>query len=490
YLHELRTYMLSVLLLTIVLWAYSRLLQHDKPGRFLQAGFVLSIGGLLYTHYSIALALGVVGLYHLLFVQKNHRWWRITGLMALGGALFLPWIGVILEAFRRFGAANTLTHDPGLAISELLARTSLFFSNGALGLLALVGILALWSLRVYRRKSLAVWFWTLTTLVVVVVVNERTALIKFGRERYLLVLWPLLALLGGLGLASLGKTRLKLAAPLLLGLWLIIGIHANVDGTLMRDTDSVQTLPWDTLAATLAQQAQAGDVVALHDTTYNWVLDLRPAEYYLYGLPVRFTMLEALPGDTLTAAAQEFVGNAPQVWVGIDKRLPTTSRLTDFTAALAGQYAACGPVFDLPRLRLDLYRRFPASAFQPEAADWHFGAGIAITNVDITPPKNGQPLKVQLVWAVSADVPPYTYSVGLHLLDDTGQLVQQADYGLPSEAFACRQTAIPTADLPPGDYQLRVMVYNWSTGERLTGRVTTTGETGERLLLETVTTSD
>lgn len=491
FLHELRAYMLGVMLSAFVLWAYWRLtVRARRPGVLLPLTFVLGVAGLMYAHLYIALILPVIGVYHLLFARKNslphsltplRRWWQVAGLLALGGAPFLPWTGVVLDSINVFSRAEAQTGaEPALSMAQLLERTAVFFSSGAWWLLLIVGALALAVLRVYRRQSFTAWFWTLLALAALLVVNERIGLVKPGRERYLLALWPPLALLGGVSVASLSKTRFRLGIPIILAAWLLLGARATLEGTLLRDTDGAQALPWDALAETLQQRAQPGDVVAVHLTAYNWVLDLRPMDYYLYGLPVEYTALESLPDGNFPDAARDFVGEAANVWVGVDTRLPSTPRLSDFTAALAGEYAPCGTVFDLPRLRLDWYKRFPAEAFDPaQSAILRFGDHISVTQADVTA-RDGM-LSALLLWSVGADVPPYTYSVGLHLLDAAGNLVAQADYGLPLEAFACRQNAF--TDLPPGEYQLTAVVYNWSTGERLQGQNTQTGETGDRLAL-------
>ena len=59
--------------------------------------------GLLYSHYLGALLLPVLGLFHLLFVPKNRRWWRpvlLFGLAGLVAALQLPFllrrVGIVL----------------------------------------------------------------------------------------------------------------------------------------------------------------------------------------------------------------------------------------------------------------------------------------------------------------------------------------------------------------------------------------------------------
>jgi hypothetical protein len=92
---------------------------------------------------------------------------------------------------------------------------------------------------------------------------------------------------------------------------------------------------------------------------------------------------------------------------------------------------------------------------------------------------------VTLSWSIAEDVPDYTYSAALHVVDEGGNLVAQADYGLPVSSTACQETTIALGDLPAGDYQLFVIVYAWESGKRLVGEVVATGEQGDRLPLGT-----
>ncbi|NWG16081.1 MAG: glycosyltransferase family 39 protein [Chloroflexi bacterium] len=489
FLHELRNYTLTTVLLTVMLWAYWRIITDKRPpGRWLKIGLVAGGAALLYTHYYVALALPALALYHLTLAPKNRRWWLVVLLMFIGGVLFLPWAVLALQALSQMDALQASIVGEGfLTPPQMVERTLIFFSNNAVWLLIPALGLSLLGLRRWRRATIMIWFLTVAMLAGLMIANQRTTLIRPGRERYLLMLWPTLALLVGIGAAALWQTRLRLAAPLLAAAWLVIGIQANLDGGLTRDTDGAQALPWDALARALADGAQPDDAVMVHVTTYNWVLEFQPAEYHLYGLPVRFDLLAMYYGDNFPQAARDFVDGAAQVWVGLDKRLPPGDSLDRFTQTLAGVYAPCGVVFDLPRMRLDLYRRFPPSAFDAEhSAILRFGSSIALTYADVPPPTPGAPLVTTLVWALGADVPPYTYSVALHLENAAGELVAQSDYGLPLEAVACRQTDLPVDGLPSGEYTLLATVYDWASGARLPAK-TATGETADRQPVARVT---
>jgi uncharacterized membrane protein len=91
YTHELRAYVPSVLCTSFTLWAYWRILNaKNTPSKLLQLGLVLGGAAALYTHYLSALVLVSLALYHLLIVPKNQRWWRLTLLGLVSGALFCP----------------------------------------------------------------------------------------------------------------------------------------------------------------------------------------------------------------------------------------------------------------------------------------------------------------------------------------------------------------------------------------------------------------
>ncbi|MCZ2094818.1 MAG: hypothetical protein LC121_00835 [Anaerolineae bacterium] len=110
------------------------------------------------------------------------------------------------------------------------------------------------------------------------------------------------------------------------------------------------------------------------------------------------------------------------------------------------------------RLRLRTRRfRYPALRFGDQIAARLIGA----------PGRTDAGL---LIWlGLTSAAPPDTYSIGLHVTDATGTLVAQDDTGLPADANSCLLFDLPIRSLPPGDYQVEAIVYDWRTGERLPG---------------------
>lgn len=478
HLYEGRAYMQMTLFAAAVFWSYWRLTTGQRLTIGLGGLFVASLAGLLYTHYMAAFVVAALGLYHLLFVSKDTRWWGIALLAGLALAAFLPWVSVALKAFNQ--VANDPARDVFAADAlSLLRRLIDLFSNGSA---ALLGIFAWYALSGKR----IVWFTLIVALSLALAINE---IFHFVTDvHYLLALWPLLALVVGMGAARMAADRLRPWVPL--SLWIIAGLVTSLspDHLLkLKNETFALYLPWDIVARQMARLAQPGDTLIffLPEPVPNW-LHQPVSDYYLEGLPIRHAVVDspmAKPIDQYRQEAETFVDDAPRVWIARqphDPPLPVVD--AEFQRVFAERrYVECGSPWDAPDLRLTLYVR----ALERAAAT--FGEAItAYLPRDPLPAAASGQLSVALGWQVDPMTPPNTYSVGVHLDDPNGQLVRQHDYGLPPPGFTCRSAVLPLDGLPPGAYRLWLVVYNWQTGERLPGEVLASGLAGDRLLLGTV----
>ena len=65
------------------------------------------------------------------------------------------------------------------------------------------------------------------------------------------------------------------------------------------------------------------------------------------------------------------------------------------------------------------------------------------------------------------------YSLAVHIIDPlSGERVAQGDVGVGPGAFVPVGSEIDVSALPPGEYEVRVALYDWRTGERLSARDT------------------
>jgi hypothetical protein len=460
HMHQMRTYTLLALLSIVVVWCYWRVIQ-SPAARWKQAALVLSTTALLYTHYMGALIPAALALYHLIFVRKDRHWWAVVGLFALALLLFVvPWFGEIYHTVTHAGT-NEERQMLGLSTPELLTKSAYQFGNASIAFAALFIIAA----AVVRGKNTRfVWAVTLGALGLAVLVN--TLLPVLRHARYLMPLWPLLALLMGLGVGPLHARRIH--AGLTLGVWMIAGAWLSISPEFSADIrgGAYADLPWHTLVDTLDARSADEDVIAYHRPDNAWAIE-EIFDYYLDHVPGRRGILELLPGrddnNEFLREAELFIGDAPRVWLVTDKIGEPNFRLEEIRLALASGYEACGTVFDLPAMKLDLYAREPS-----ESPAFTFGEGIGLYMVEPVPAVAADTLSLTLGWMVSEDVPPHTYSVGVHVDNAAGQLVTQADYPLPEEGYHCPFVQLDLRPLTPGEYQVRVVVYDFSTGTRLT----------------------
>jgi hypothetical protein len=469
YLHELRLYTLLALVTCITLWSYWRIITRRKVGLVPQLALAASVAFSLYLHYLTALTLIALGLYHLLFVPRDRRWWRVVGLVVVGGLLFFPWVSTAISSLDE---KDRGADDPDAAVIPNLIYA---FSNGQVILLAAFAVLAA---RWRGRGAGFVWFATLVLLALGLILNVP---FKFHRVRYLMAAWPLLALVVALGVAWLAHTRIK--PVLALGLWMVIGWWTVASPDFLNHLVSRVTYPFDVASDELRQHLQPGDVVAFvmreGDKT---ALRYELAHYYMQGLDIRLTLIGV--GSWYDQALQFLQDSPLRLWLAYEQ--PTTL-MTEFQGAIPAPYQQCAPVPTQATVQLDLYTRSPVCCLPDDApARMRFGDGITLTGVDTLPDAASDTLPVLVGWSLAADVQPYTYSVALHVVDENDQLVAQSDYGLPNLAFSCQETSIDLSGLLPGRYSVYVIVYEWESGQRLQGEDLETGDIGERLALGTI----
>lgn len=476
FLHEIRSYTLFTLAIVICVWCYWRMVR-GKTNAAAQLAFLLSAIALLYTHYITWLTLVAIGSYHLLFVPRTRMWWRVWVLLALSVVAFLPWVGSVIQGITHL-QANLLRRVIVIDAATALQMLVYAFSNGSVAMLTLV---AGYGLLARGRGATFVRLWVGSVLVLSLMVNLWLEYLL--HVRYLFTLWPALALLVGLGIASLAGGGVR--PSWVLAIWIGAGIWNSADPAFMYGLRTVKPLPFHVMHRVLVQRAQPGDAVAFDAPDYNW--NQTPIlEYYTGGLPVQHKVIEDLPGkegeEEFYLSARQFIAGAPRVWYGIETDLAPNFRRAEFERALAADYVSCGTVFDIPDMRLLVYARIPDAP-----APFRFGEDITLRLLEPLASTQAETLTVLQGWSTSPDVPAYTYSAALHVVNAADELVAQADYGLPLGAFSCQPTDIALNGLPPGEYRLLTAVYDWKTGERLPGQVTNRDKLFDRVPLGSFT---
>ncbi len=199
YYAHIRMYPLLVMGSAMVLWFYMRAINPAKTIRWhYWVGLSLSTLLFLSTHIFSITLMACIGLYHLLVVPKNRRWWIASGVIGIGGLPLIGWLPVLLRGFQHTSTFSIVTEN-ALTPSEIFVDMLIVYSN------SIIPFLLIWSaLTVYiawrRDKSLLHWLGLAGgTGLIILLIGGLTPIIPPDRLRYTLVmLVPLAIAFGGL----------------------------------------------------------------------------------------------------------------------------------------------------------------------------------------------------------------------------------------------------------------------------------------------------
>lgn len=468
YMHEGRAYTLMAFLVILSVWLYVRVSQSHRPPWWGYLALVLSIAAMSYTHY-VALAVGgFLGLLHLLRFRPTARWWRILAALILGAVAFLPWAGITLGVIQR-GAGETTRHVTSMQSGQVVEQVLHAFSSGNIGLLL---VLLIFAIGVQRLRAGFAWLWLIIVLLAVLIVNAAIPFVV--HVRYLIVLWPAMALLAALGVHQLAAMGVK---PLVvLFVWVLMGTYQSQNPAFISGLfGQIYRAPaagFNQAIDTVDVLKQEGDMLLAHFMPRETApFALFPMGYYFDRLGIPYDQPERM-NNSFAGGDNEYLSDvnisldgAQAVWRLTVPEVPVTNRSGVVDFVLRSQYLACGRLLDRADIQLDLYQQVPDA--DPTAA-YELPAGqLSVFSTRPIVPIAGR-LYPALIWQADEAVPQQTYAVSLQLLDEGGQLVQQADYPLPdARPTACNMTPISMAGLAAGDYALYAIVYDRVSGLRM-----------------------
>jgi hypothetical protein len=489
YLHEARAYALFPLFGAMSLWGYWRI-QTGHAGRRADIVFFLGVFGSLYTHYLAGMLVIMLAFYHLFFGTKNRGWWRVVILMGLAGLLFLPWVSETLSAVNNVGS-TTGRDSFSMSFGEAWQLLGYGFSNG----LTPLALVILFGAAMSRGRAVGlVWFLSITVLVVSFIGDQYFPFL--GHIRYLMSLVPLWALLFAFSV-DWYRQHVKVLAWALVGVWLAMGMlngmNRAFDDTLFREIYLPifrPGIPLNQMADVMADNVQDGDGVAFYAPEYPWAI-AGSYNFYMSSLGLQSVMLDQFPGeeadDEYYRQVVDFLDTPARVWVA---REPGEGEFEfqwrEFERALNDLgFTACPTMtWEFSALTLQLYSKVEGCCCPPDdlsSVVATFDNGVTLTYTDPLPRVTDRTVRTTFAWMQDDDVPRETYSIALHVLDTDGELVAQTDYGLPDKGFQCVSARVDVSLLPPGQYSLALILYEWQSGERVNGTLMATGERGNIL---------
>ena len=481
YLSYARAFSLVACFATLCLWHYWRVaLQPRPPGRVARAGLLLAATGLLYMHYFGALLLPVLGLFHLLFVPKNRRWWQailLFGLATLAAALQAP---IYLQGLER-AASDSSLQNRAMSAAELLGRFASFLTNGIVDLqiapgdgllvLLLLSLVIVTGLRLRSGKSAGagwyLFFVTGTLLLLIVALNEVLRVIGTERLRYLIALWPLVALVAGAGLWQLAGKRRRLVA-VLLALWLIFGAHTSMMPEFRYELDYLKRSDFHRVYRYMLEHIPASDFLILDHKARN--LDS----------VLLHTRLLALPYGILYREAEEPLAEVAPAHAA-HRHAWLLYRTLDREAVVAQVHSlgriACERLLDAWGFILERHALTEEGCLGSPLR-LAFEEGIDLSGLEFL--QSSEQLRVEAVLRSTDYHLLDRYSLAIHLIDRfSGERVAQGDVGVGPGFFVLLYSEVDISALTPGDYEVHLALYDWRTGERLPARDLVTGVTGD-----------
>ena len=480
YFHEIRMYTMLMCLGIAHSWLYWRLAHNFRTTRLTWFLFILTATMLLYTHnFAIILFVGL-GAYHLLFISKSRQWLNIILAWGLGAVLFLPYIPLVINGLSY--ASNDKEAASLLVAAEALA--GLLVNNFDLLWSALI---LSFGCALYRKPNHTIVSLLIVTIIMclsLLSLNEQFKIIKVTRIRYFLMLWFLFVILFAYSLTSVPRW-LIVTVPFLL-LWGIAGVYlersVNIfDYAGIRNDVRVYP-PLHDYTDNLNNKTREGDY--LIGFSENWFVNWyrkhgwSPVDYYVNSLlGIDGVFLDAsLRRYRLERDVRGILREHPHLLLAHDPNdvPPNYARALEI---IQETYMPCALLVDKPDLLIQRYVH-PVMDCDHEPAPIAYGNGIKIIDRAARYVPESNLVQILTWWEVEDEGLLDEYNVSMQIITSDWQNVRQEDrhlYELPPWDVI----ELSTADLPPGDYRVMLILYHRSTGEKVSGADPTTGETAK-----------
>ncbi len=159
------------------------------------------------------------------------------------------------------------------------------------------------------------------------------------------------------------------------------------------------------------------------------------------------------------------IGDTQAVLLARDTRRSDTRALKEVREMLAVDYQNCARLHETDDVIIDKYVTFDfpcalVNSAQPLEVEYSNGLQLANLVTDL----RGRELDIYLWWRAR---PPESHAFSIQLFDASGAKAHQQDFIIWLEPLMRATVDLPA--LPPGEYQAKLIVYNYATGQSLSG---------------------
>ncbi|MDE2821375.1 MAG: glycosyltransferase family 39 protein [Chloroflexota bacterium] len=465
YFHEIRMYTAQAAMLVAMLWHYLHIAQSKSTiGRARWLGLILFASLSLYAQPFSFFVFLAVGFYHLAFVPKTKRWIHTAAAFLLVGVLYLPWLPVTYVGLTtKFDAWGEMPFEQAVEVFlQLLSN-----GNWLVILIAFVAAAARLRKRENLKKALPFWVLAFVVLALLLSVNEAVRLIPLRRSRYFFVVFYPMALIIGSGLAWIRPRALPL---IILGLYLGSGfmLRGREDYVWYQGTiRAIQSYPpiYDYVLSLRDLVSEEDFIVGFSDINFiirRGKVGKSTADYYfetLMGIDGAFIRTH-LDDAELEVDIPDKLEDHPYLLFTYNP-LNKPAIFDRTRSIIERDYAPCELVLDEAELRVEryVYRTLDCDRkYQPIRYD----NGISIVDkfADFIPDRDV--LRVVTGWEVADKALLYQYNISIQIHSLDGQKVAQInpDRHLYHDVLKWFVVELSTSDLPPGDYNAVVLLYD------------------------------
>lgn len=473
YTHIARMYTLLALAAGVLVWSYwkaSHIRARLNPGIWLL--LFGSAALIMHIHYAGIILLSAIGLYHLLFARRGRRWWRVSALMSFAAPMFVFWLPVAIDGMTASSVLSQARLSPLAALGAGLS----VFSNGVV----VLPLIAVSLILRYRRLLQPAQRYILLILVfatlLLLALNEITPLLVESRLRYLAFLAAPAAVALAYGLRFL--PRWKPLRICLLFVWIVASFAFSRSGAFNVYTNR-QALREDKLVHYQAFRYDLRDlpgydqlIMSFHQGApavwktieyYRVILDSWEYIVHLtYDERGQVLLQSGIPPRmTLDDIAENFSG----VYAIHNPAQTDLNAMAVYRDWFLAHFKSCKRFVNQPNNVIELYlrRSIPCELLLAENSfGIRYDNGMALGNIVVESSPNA--LDVYFWWD---EILPSEFSFSLQLFDQAANKALGEDGVIWREPLDAQRLDISA--LPPGEYTLKLIVYDFETGRSQPG---------------------
>ena len=475
----MRMYSLLLLLATAHCWIYWRLITRERQSKATWLAFYATAVALLYTQpLTVAYFVGLAA-HHVFFVKPVRRFWQVISIWTLSGATMLPWLGQLLA-----GSEMQQPRNYPLTLVELIESVGLFLANGQM-LLWLPLLMAFGFCYRRGRHGLVLKLLLIAAAIfaTLAAVHAWTGFLDFTRMRYFLLLFPFVMIAFAIALDCLPMPRLTL--NLFVVAWIVSGYQFSQPDALQKyrvmPGNDYRYPPLQRYVLGLSGAVNADDfLLGFTQSDYiNWEhpnLAGTFVDYYLrlsLGIDGSF-LHETERKYRLKNDVNAILRARPHLLLAQDPSVaqPNVAPALHF---IEEQFVPCPPLVDEPTLRIGRYRHPVLPCDHAPAAAVDYDNGFRLLDRAVQYDSEIASVQALLWWEIPAEAMLDDFNISLQVFNSSGDKAAQVDRHLDGNVTPWGIVELAMDDLPAGDYQLKLILYNRHDGAKVSGVDEATG---------------